>query len=660
MSIKKLVVVSGIINSAMIIILIAVLFIYAESVKRERTAIVRRSQYKELGEMLSDASDYLTAQARQYVQFGEKKYLDNYWREVNETKTRDHVILRLKEMNTEKKYFDYLQKAMNASNGLIKTEEAAFAAVSAKNYLKARKLMFGKYYESEKNKITALTDDFKNAVNKNAEKTVKITHRKREKIKVIIYFMIILITFLVISSFIFIGRIMNKITALMEKMGRNDFTEDIDERDINRNDEIGILATSYMELKKSMLNSVQNLRKGFFALNKTSNDLKDKAYKLSETAVKMNEKTRSASAATEEISTNLATIASASEQASSNVNTVAKDSREMSLNINTVAAATEEASTNLSNIVSDIGNLNNNIKTTSGYLDDLSEKVTISASAVEEMNASLSEVSSQTQKADMISENANEKSLVAAELTRKLQNSAIEIGKIIKLIGSIADQTNMLALNATIEAAGAGEAGKGFAVVANEVKELAKQTQDSTEKISKQVLEIQNQIENTAKSIKDVASIVAELSTINNAVAVSVKEQTLTINEISGNMQIMAQTSEQSREIAKTNNKLARQVLLNSEEAKSGLNEITVNSNKTAVAAGNIAAGSNDANKGVSDISTSTTQISLGMNEIAQNIISVAEDADKTEETAKETNQAAEELIHISKQLKEVIDSFNV
>jgi len=64
-------------------------------------------------------------------------------------------------------------------------------------------------------------------------------------------------------------------------------------------------------------------------------------------------------------------------------------------------------------------------------------------------------------------------------------------------------RTNLLALNASIEAARAGEQGKGFAVVADEVKVLAEQSALVTQEISREMKDIQNQIESAATSMSD-------------------------------------------------------------------------------------------------------------------------------------------------------------
>ncbi|MBF0455077.1 MAG: hypothetical protein HQL72_09735 [Magnetococcales bacterium] len=101
---------------------------------------------------------------------------------------------------------------------------------------------------------------------------------------------------------------------------------------------------------------------------------------------------------------------------------------------------------------------------------------------------------------------------------KKLRDSVMEIEKMVKVVKTIASQTNMLALNASIEAAGAGEAGKGFAVVANEVKELAKQTAKATAMISAKVAEIQKNVDNATHSVQEITHLIEEIGSSNHAI----------------------------------------------------------------------------------------------------------------------------------------------
>jgi methyl-accepting chemotaxis protein len=125
----------------------------------------------------------------------------------------------------------------------------------------------------------------------------------------------------------------------------------------------------------------------------------------------------------------------------------------------------------------------------------------------------------------------------------KLGESSAEIGKVIKVITSIAQQTNLLALNATIEAARAGEAGKGFAVVANEVKELAKETAKATEDISQKIEAIQGDTRGAVEAIEQISTIIAQINDIQSSIASAVEEQTATTNEIARNVSEAARGS---------------------------------------------------------------------------------------------------------------------
>ena len=169
----------------------------------------------------------------------------------------------------------------------------------------------------------------------------------------------------------------------------------------------------------------------------------------------------------------------------------------------------------------------------SSSMEVAAENINGIATTIEDMTNTIQTVSKNTDKAARISDEAVKKNRTAAIHINELGKNAQQISKITETISEISNQTNLLALNATIEAARAGEAGKGFAVVASEIKALSKQTSLATENIKQMVDTIRGTTIHTVDEIAEVSKTFATVDEVVATIALSVKEQSHGMNEVS-------------------------------------------------------------------------------------------------------------------------------
>jgi methyl-accepting chemotaxis protein len=171
----------------------------------------------------------------------------------------------------------------------------------------------------------------------------------------------------------------------------------------------------------------------------------------------------------------------------------------------------------------------------------------------------------------------------ASSAIQKVEGDTKNVGTVLEVIRSIAEQTNLLALNAAIEAARAGEQGRGFAVVADEVRILASRTQGATQEIQQMIESLQTGtqeavklmtessefsqkgVEQTLKAGDALVGIVNAVSTINDMniqIAGAAEEQGAVAEEIHRNVssisEVANQTTDNAEQTAQASGDLAR------------------------------------------------------------------------------------------------------
>lgn len=214
-------------------------------------------------------------------------------------------------------------------------------------------------------------------------------------------------------------------------------------------------------------------------------------------------------------------------------NNFEESATKMTAMINKISKASELAYSNTDEVNNLFKQIVDNASNVSDFTKDISSSVSGVVITMKEITHSLNEISSNCERSKTITENAEKRALDTNKMMDKLNESSRNIVKIVNVIDDIAGQTNMLALNAAIEAVGAGESGKGFAVVAGEVKELAKQTAQSTDEIASQISNMQNNINVAVSAMKSISGVIAEITGITNNIAAAISEQTTVSGNIS-------------------------------------------------------------------------------------------------------------------------------
>lgn len=236
--------------------------------------------------------------------------------------------------------------------------------------------------------------------------------------------------------------------------------------------------------------------------------------------------------------TTLQHIAEASGQLASAAEEMSSITRESSAGIERQSMETDQAATAVNQMTAAVEEVARNAVSASQSTQDSQRSAKVGQERVTQTIASIEKLSATVQQTGVEVEG--------------LAKQAQDIARVVEVIRSIAEQTNLLALNAAIEAARAGEQGRGFAVVADEVRALAHRTQTSTQEIEQMIAKIQTCSSEAVASMSLNRSEAVDSLKIAHEAGQAITQITEAIADINDRNLLIATASEEQAHVARS------------------------------------------------------------------------------------------------------------
>lgn len=461
----------------------------------------------------------------------------------------------------------------------------------------------------------------------------------------------ILISILIARS---IANPLSKMTAIAGRLAEGDLSDEIN---LDRKDEVGILATAFDRIigyQTEVANVADLMAEGDFTARIKVKGSKDKlgisfstmiqsfrdalgqvaqnALILDAAAGQLAIAANQASQATSQIAETIQQVSSGSSSQSEAINKTASAVDQMSQAINGVAKGAQEQSLSVMKVSNATDQINRAIQQVAGNASAVISDSDKAADAAHKGSSTIEQTLNGMH-------SIREKVGVSAEKVNEMGRRSEEIGKIVETIEDISSQTNLLALNAAIEAARAGEAGKGFAVVADEVRKLAERSSLATKEISDLVGGILSSVHEAVKAMQDGSGEV-EKGMENANLAGSVLADILDAAEAVNRQAVLA--GEASQHISNVSEELVTAVDSVSavvEENTASTEEMAANSSEVTSAIESIASISEENSAAIEEVSASTEEMSAQVEEVTA---------------------AAHQLEEMSRSLKSVVAQFKL